>query len=221
MNRKLVSKSNRVLRKILNKEENMDIFQDIVESILNIEIKHIELRKFLNNIDNIENCLPSEENFGVADVKATLDTGEEVNIGFQFLDGYFFRNKMLIYYAQVHLLQLKHDNSTEYKRTLTVNIIDDDIFDADYYHNVLNLRQKRNENYNEEIDRKLSSIQMHVIELGKFRKYHNKIEKKKDAWVAYLEGSNQELVNMAVSNFEKISKLDKLLDEYWDNEVME
>ena len=50
MNRKFISKSNRVLRKVLNSEKNLDILQDFIETFLKIEIKEIKLstigRKF-------------------------------------------------------------------------------------------------------------------------------------------------------------------------------
>ena len=39
MNRKLVSKSNFVLRKVLNTKENIDIIKDFIEAILEIDIE--------------------------------------------------------------------------------------------------------------------------------------------------------------------------------------
>ena len=62
MNRKFVSKSNRVLRKILNSKENLDILKDFIESFLDIEIYQIELNPYLG--EKSKN-FPTEENFGV------------------------------------------------------------------------------------------------------------------------------------------------------------
>ena len=42
MNRKFVSKSNFVLRIVLNKKESIDILKDFIESILKIEIKNFK-----------------------------------------------------------------------------------------------------------------------------------------------------------------------------------
>ena len=61
MNRKFISKSNFVLRKVLNSKENIDILKDIIESILEIKIKKIELNPYLYKRAKY---LPSEENFG-------------------------------------------------------------------------------------------------------------------------------------------------------------
>ncbi len=47
MNRKLVSKSNFVLRKVLNTKENIDIIKDFIEAILEIDIEKIKLNEYL------------------------------------------------------------------------------------------------------------------------------------------------------------------------------
>ena len=86
MNRKFVSKSNRVLRKVLNSKENLDILQDFIETFLKIKIQEIELNPYL---ESKSNNLPSPENFGIADVRVKLQNQEELNVGIQFIDGKF------------------------------------------------------------------------------------------------------------------------------------
>ena len=66
MNRKFISNSNYVFRKILNSEESLSILKNFIEAILNIKIKEIELNPYLTKK---EKYLPSEEKFGIADVK--------------------------------------------------------------------------------------------------------------------------------------------------------
>ena len=69
MNRKFVSKSNRVLRKVLNSKENLDIIQDFIQAFLEIEIKEIKLNPYL---ETRSKNLPAEENFGIVDVRVIL-----------------------------------------------------------------------------------------------------------------------------------------------------
>ena len=64
-----------MLRKVLNSKESIDILKDIVESILEIKIKTIELNPYLYKKAKY---LPSEENFGIADVRITKDDNEEL-----------------------------------------------------------------------------------------------------------------------------------------------
>lgn len=117
MNRKFISKSNRVLRKILNSKENLDVLKDFIEAFLEIQIEEIKLNPYLKVKSN---HLPSEENFGIADVRVRLKNQEEFNIGIQFIDGYYAQNKMLLYYAQIHANQLEYQDNRKIARTLSL-----------------------------------------------------------------------------------------------------
>ena len=77
MNRKFISNSNYVLRKVLNSKENLDIIKDFIESFLDIEIQEINLNPYLKNK---EKYLPSEEKFGIVDVRIKLNSEEEKDI---------------------------------------------------------------------------------------------------------------------------------------------
>ena len=66
MNVKFIAKSNYLLRKVLNSKDSLDILQDLIESILKIKIEKITLNPYLKQR---KNELPTEENFGIADVR--------------------------------------------------------------------------------------------------------------------------------------------------------
>ena len=107
MNRLFVSKSNYVLRKILNKQTSLEIIKDFIEAVLKLEIKQIELHPYL---DKISKFLPQEDNFGIADVRILTKDNRELNVGIQIIDGYYIQNKLLLYYAQIHGNQLEYEN---------------------------------------------------------------------------------------------------------------
>ena len=127
MNRKFISNSNYVLRKVLNSKENLDIIKDFIESFLNIEIQKIELNPYLKSK---EKYLPSEE-------KLETKEKEEFNIGIQFIDGYFVENKLLLYYLQIHSNQLEYDAKRKFAKTITINLLDFNFLKADDYHQKL------------------------------------------------------------------------------------
>ena len=104
MNKKLVAKRNYVLRKVLNSENNLEIIKDFIQAILKIQIKKIELNRYLE--EKAKN-LPSEDNFGVVDVRVKTKENEELNVGIQFLDGKYIRTKLLLYYTLIHNNQLE------------------------------------------------------------------------------------------------------------------
>lgn len=207
MNRKFVSKSNRVLRKVLNSNQNLDILQDFIETFLEIEIQDINLNPYL---EIKSNHLPSEENFGIADVRVKLKNQEELNVGIQFIDGYYAQNKMLLYYAQVHSNQLEYQDDRKIVKTVTINLLDFNYLKSEDYFNKI------------EIDSKAEKkIELYVLELPKYKQTKGKVVNKKEAWMTYLCGESEINVAQVIKKYDKLQKLDNLLENYWKNEVME
>lgn len=212
MNRKFISKSNLVLRKILNSKDNLDILQDLIESFLDIKIQEITLNPYL---EIKSKYLPKEENFGVADVRVTLENGEELNIGVQFIDGYYVQQKMLLYYTQIHFNQLAHDKTRNMARTITINILDFMYFASKEYHKKWHIECNPNKySVNEELE-------LHVFELPKFKQMDKQNILREEAWMIYLKGESKLLIQKVLKDFPKIKKLDDLLEKYWKEEKME
>lgn len=210
MNRKLIAKSNFVLRKVLNTKENIDIIKDFIEAILGIEIEEIKQNEYLRKK---EKYLPSEENFGVVDCRIKTTNGEEINIGIQCVDGIYIQTKMLLYYSQIHLNQLEYDDNREFAKTITINLLDFNYFETTNYEKKITIETN-------EKNVKSKEIELHVIELPKIKYNNDKMDRKKE-WITYMEGSNiKEIENITVRN-KYINKLDKKLEYYWQNETME
>lgn len=212
MNRNFVSNSNLVLRKVLNSKDNLDIIQDFIETFLRIKIKEITLNPYLKSK---EKYLPSEEKFGIADVRVKLINSKEMNIGIQWIDGYYIQNKMLLYYAQIHSNQLEHNANRENVRTVTINLLDCEYFKSSNYHQIKYINSNPDENGNKE------RLEFHILELPKFNKNIIATINKEDAWMIYLRGERKDLVDYVTRKYDKINKLDKLLKEYWENEKMD
>ena len=211
MNRKFISNSNYVLRKILNNEVFLEILKDFIESILNIIIKDIELNSYL---EEKAQYLPREENFGIADVRIRTNENEEMNIGIQFIDGMYVQTKMLMYYAQIHLNQLEYDKKREFAKTITINLLDFKYFTSQGYDKLI--RIKSNEG-----NIKLEELEMYVIELPKFLIKDLNHMNKKEEWIAYLKGCEDIVLEKIKNNNKNIALLDELAEKYWIEEKME
>lgn len=207
MNRKFISKSNRVLRKILNSKENLDIIQDFIETFLEIHIEEIKLNPYLETKSNF---LPTEENFGIVDVRVKLKNQEELNIGIQFIDGYYIQSKMLLYYAQIHSNQLEYQDNRIPSRTITINLLDFNYLNSNKYFNEITIPSKTE-----------NTIELYILELPKLRASRSKKIEKQEAWILYLRGELEEETTETLKQFDKIKKLDDLLENFWRNETME
>lgn len=209
MNRKFVAKSNFVLRRVLNSEENLDILKEFIEVILDINIKEAKINPYL---EKKKNNLPAEENFGIADLRIKTNENEEFNIGIQMIDGEHILTKMFLYYAQIYSNQLEYDDNREIAKTITINILDFIFTKEMKYHSRMVLKHEEIQNTIEDY------LEMHIIELPKFSIKIGKEMKLKEAWISYLKGDN---IEEAIKRSKKIQKLENVLKKYWREEVME
>lgn len=209
MNRKFVAKSNFVLRRVLNTKENIDILEEFIEVILNIEIKEAKINPYL---EKMKEHLPAEENFGIVDLRIRTIENEERNVGIQMIDGEHVLTKMLLYYAQIHGNQLEYDEDREIAKTNTINILDFVLNkDLDYHSKMVVAEETMSNMIND-------YLEIHIIQLPKFELQNTENMTLKQAWISYWKGEN---VQEAINKSEKIKKLDKLLEKYWREEVME
>lgn len=209
MNRKFVAKSNFVLRRVLNIEENTDILKEFIEVMLNLEIKEAKINPYLKKIKEL---LPAEENFGIADLRIKTAQNQEQNIGIQIIDGEHILVKMLLYYIQIHANQLEYDVHREVVKTTTINILDFVLNKELEYHSKMVVRK---ENMTNIIN---SYPEIHILQLPKFNLKDSRNMTLKQAWISYLKGENTE---EAIKKSEKIKKFDNLLEKYWREEIME
>ena len=206
INRKLIAKSNYVLRQIFQKKENILLLKDFIESIIHIKIEEIKIMPYL---EKMSRYLPEKDNFGIVDVRVKTLDNENLNIGIQTIDGHYVQNKLLIYYAQIHANQLEHEGIYEEAKTITINIMDFNcIKENKKFHNLIKLIARDCE------------FMMHTIELSKFRKNVKEIENKEQAWVAYIANDNW-LSNIATEKYKEIKQFDEVLEKYLNSEKME
>ena len=216
MNQKFIAKSNYLLRKVLNSENNLDILQDFVEAILNVNIQKIFLNPYLN-IKSKQ--LPAEENFGIADMRIKTKENQEFNVGIQFIDGIYIQTKLLLYYAQIHSNQIEYKDNRMITKTVTINILNQNYYDSFSYHKIIQMKSTNKGIENNEL--KDEEILLHVIELPKYQPIFLHNLNKEEQWITYLKGDNAEEIERVKRMNYKINKLDILIDNYWEKEKIE
>ena len=211
MNRKFVSKSNLVLSKILNSNNCLDILKDFIETILKVKIKNITLN---NPKENKYYSSTTYYSMGIVEVRIQTED-EELNVGIQIIDGNYVQNKMFLYYARVHTNQITYNDNRKIAKTVTINILDFHYFSSYNYHRKISIKTNIID------DNILETMEMHVIELPKFKMLNLSNIKKEEAWIGYFQGQNLKLIQLSKEKFSKISKLDELLEKYWKEEKIE
>jgi len=209
LNRLFIENSNFVLHKILNNEQNINIVKDLIQSILNLKIKKIIIRKYLGK--KVKN-LRDEEKYDIINVRIIDEKDIQYNVGIQIIDGLFMQEKLLAYAATIHVNQIEYEEYNDIVDTITINIINFNGFNKANYHNVLTFMQRDEDDRLQLQD----EIKIHVIELPKFKK--EKAETKEEEWLQFFKGTNIKDIDEIKQKNEAIKMLDKELHEYWRKE---
>lgn len=120
---------------------------------------------------------------------------------------------MFLYYAQIHSNQLQYKENTKIVKTITINILDYKYFKNLSYHKKVLISDKKKT--------KEGEIEIHVIELPKFKVDNINNLTDKEEWIMYLKEKNSKNIKQIINRSLYIKKLDILLDEYWKGERME
>ncbi len=211
MNRFFIENSNTTLRKILNKEESLDIVQNIIEAFLRLKVKKIVLRPYLKEKAKY---LPKEEKYGVVNVRVIDEENKEFNVGIQFLDGLYLQEKILTFGMSIHVNQIEYNNYNEKTDTITINFLDFKGFKTNSYHKIISILD--GDNYD---NLKLrDEIKLHSIEIPNFKE--GRIVTQEDEWLTYIKGDNTELINRIKEKNQYIKRLDDILLDYWEKEIV-
>ena len=193
---RITPKNDLVFKKIFGAKGNEGILKSLLESIL--EIKFDSLTVDLGN-----ELLPDFYGGKLSrlDVKAKLNDGTIVNIEVQTNMSGYSDSRSLAYWSKLYLEQFKSGN--EYKKadkTICIWILDGEVYNFREYHSQWFLSEKTNGKTSY-----FNEIEIHVIELKKFRKENIMKPKNKEFWLWFIDYTKREMVEMAYS-LEEIRK---------------
>ena len=211
-------------KRVFGRNGNEGILKDFLESILDIEIKDITIQ----NPEIPKNMRDSK--IGILDVRAEINGKEIIEVEMQVQNQYNIDKRSPIYITKIYSDQLKEgDSYVKVKKVAVINILNFNYYERNSYHSVGRMKFE-NSKENEKVDMGYileeqyvtDDLEMHFIELPKFRKKNPDISSKLDQWLWLICGE-EEKINMAKN--EKIkeakSELEKLEMSAEDRELYE
>ena len=213
-------------KRVFGRNGNEGILKDFLESILDIEIKDITIQ----NPEIPKNMRDSK--IGILDVRAEINGKEIIEVEMQVQNQYNIDKRSPTYITKIYSDQLKEgDSYVEVKKVAVINILNFDYYKRNSYHSVARMifeDSKENEKvdmgYILEEQYATEDLEMHFIELPKFRKKNPDISSKLDQWLWLICGE-EEKIKMAKNENEKIkeakSELEKLEMSAEDRELYE
>ena len=213
-------------KRVFGRNGNEGILKDFLESILDIEIKDI----IIQNPEIPKNMRDSK--IGILDVRAEINGKEIIEVEMQVQNQYNIDKRSPIYITKIYSDQLKEgDSYVEVKKVAVINILNFNYYERNSYHSVGRMKFE-NSKENEKVDMGYileeqyvtDDLEMHFIELPKFRKKNPDISSKLDQWLWLICGE-EEKIKMAKNENEKIkeakSELEKLEMSPEDRELYE
>ena len=213
-------------KRVFGRNGNEGILKDFLESILDIEIKDI----IIQNPEIPKNMRDSK--IGILDVRAEINGKEIIEVEMQVQNQYNIDKRSPIYITKIYSDQLKEgDSYVEVKKVAVINILNFNYYERNSYHSVGRMKFE-NSKENEKVDMGYileeqyvtDDLEMHFIELSKFRKKNPDISSKLDQWLWLICGE-EEKIKMAKNENEKIkeakSELEKLEMSPEDRELYE
>ena len=131
-----------IFKRLFSKKGNEDILKDLLEGILEIPIKEVEVMQEVE-LERVD----IKDKLGVLDIKAIINENITVNIEMQIVDEKNMIERTLYYWAGLYYTGLKRGK--DYKlnnKVITINILMYNIFKKENYHTIATIRDNENKN---------------------------------------------------------------------------
>ncbi|MBQ9266728.1 MAG: Rpn family recombination-promoting nuclease/putative transposase [Clostridia bacterium] len=198
-------KEDMVFKKLFGSKGNEAILKDLLEYILDIQIKEIKL-------DLSTEVLPEryKGKSSRIDVRAELDNGTKVDIEMQSEVKGYNEKRCLEYWSKLYTNDIMEgDDYAELKKTICVWIVDGKVYkEFEEFESTWKMKEDKLG-----ISGHFQDIEIHVIELQKFREADIIKPSKKDFWLWFIDHTNEEMVNMAYITDERIKEAREQLEK--------
>ena len=185
-----------IFKRIFAKKGNESILKDLLNAILGIKIKEIEVMADTNLEKEIET-----RKLGILDIKAVLNNDTIIDIEIQIINRHNMIERTLYYWSGLYYNQLqKGEEYQESKRVIAINILDYNEFQEGPYHEIAKLRRE----YLYKI--LTDKIEIHFIQIPKFKKQRKDMKTKLDMWMEFISQIDKEGVENAMSKNKEIKK---------------
>ena len=202
--------SDYVFKRIFGQEENKQALKDFLESILDEEILKIEIK----NPEIPKNFYDSK--YGVLDLKVTLNDKSIVDVEMQMKNEHNIEQRDTFYLASNYVNELKEGEPyTNCKKSIVINILNFMYYNRNEYHSVARMifeepkeEEKVEMGYKEEDRYMTKYLEVHIIELPKFKIKNPKMHTKLEEWLWLFIGSDEKVSEASKKNkeIEKIKK---------------
>ena len=201
-------KNDYVFKRIFGKPENNEELKELLEAILNIKIKKVEVKNPEITKDY------TDEKLGVLDIRAQIDKDIILNIEMQVANVKTMVNRNIAYTSRLIAEDTRvRETYGTLKKFISITILGENLLKRNTYHSIVHLKfedieqnKQVNMGYQKEQEILTDRIEIHYIELKKFLKKKPEMNHKLEQWLWLLIGE-EEKVKMASKKNKTIEKV--------------
>lgn len=212
MSKEISMKSDYIFGEFFSRKENEEFLKEFLTSIMNVEIKTIEVIKQAN-LGKIR----KDNKFGVLDLKVTLNDGIIVDVELQLDNNHNWEKRATFYAGKLIAEDLKEGEDYEkLKDIVIISILDYNLTKLPEYKTESVIVSKENKECE-----LIKGLKYYFIELPKFRKQKPDMKEKLNQWLALIDGESEEMIEVAKRTNEQIEKaVEQLMKLRADKEVV-
>ena len=187
-----------------------DIVKDFLEACLNQDVNILEV---MNQFSL--NRAYYDQKIGVLDIRVKVNDDKMVDIEMQRGKEKHFVKRILLYTGAFIRGQLEvGDKYEKLKNTVMISIQENTMFEVtEDYHTVWKLKDEVHPELGN-----LEGLEIHFIELEKFRKANPDMHEKLNQWLALIDTEDKERVDVAMKENEKVKEAINKVDDFMSDE---
>ena len=203
-----------IFKRTFTRDDPNGILRDLLESILNIKIKNVQVL----NIEIPKDLL--DEKASKLDIRAEIDNDKIINIEMQVGYQGYIEKRSTLYMSKNITTQMKiAEQYNLLKPSIVINILNFNRFKRNSYHSIAHMKFEKTKQeeyvdmgYRKEDEIATDVLEMHFIELPKFIKKNTEAKTKLEQWLWLIAG-REDKVKMSKLDNPEVKKAMKLVEE--------
>ena len=201
-----------VFKRVFTKDGQEDMLKDFLTGILNIKIDKIEIK----NAELTKEHKDAKRE--VLDIRATINKDSLIDIEMQVKDYHNIDKRSMAYVTKMYSDQLEVGDKYEKPlKTISINILNFNYFKRNTYHSIGRMKFEKIEKekyvdmgYEKEDEYVNEDIEVHYIELPKFKEKNPGVNSKLEQWLWLICGEGEK-AEMAKNENKEVKKASEVL----------
>ena len=188
---KLRAKDDVVFKMVFGQQKYEKLLISLLNAILDLPIdKRITSVQIVGE-SRLDKCF-IDDKVTFLDIKAIDSNDSRINIEMQLRNEYNMDKRTLFYWSELYNEQIQRgDLYAQLRKSITINILDFNYLETTDFHSIFHICEDTNKNL------QLDDIEIHFLELTKFRKLIRDYKCLLNNWLLFIDGWSEEEMAMA------------------------